>query len=147
MSDRTATLMHTSSIDEFLAQQQVGVLSLADESGEAYGFPIAFVHYPNESRLYFRFAYGPDSQKRQFFETTRRASFVVHGETADGWKSVVAEGPLTEFLEPEVPSAVAQDVNNIDISFFEMFEHPDSDLEFRIVALDIEAVNGRTEAR
>lgn len=138
--------MDTSGIDDFFDRHSIGVLSLADGDGDAYGFPVSFVHYSNEQRLYFRFAYGPESQKREFFETTRRASFVVHGETAEGWKSIVAEGPLTEFLEPDVPLRVTDDVNDLDIPFFEVFEHPESALEFRIVALDIEAIRGRNEA-
>jgi len=146
MSDRTATLMDTSEIDDFLEEHQTGVLSLADGDGSAYGFPISFVHYPDEARLYFRFAYGPDSQKREFFETTSRATFVVHGETADGWKSVVVEGELAEFLEPDAPVNVVDDVNDLDVPFFEVFEQPESDLEFRIVALDIDALQGRVEA-
>ncbi|MFB6188607.1 MAG: pyridoxamine 5'-phosphate oxidase family protein [Halapricum sp.] len=146
MSDRTAVPMDTDGIDDFLGRRQTGVLSLASGDGGAYGFPISFVHEPIENRLYFRFAYGPESQKREFFETTGSATFVVHEETDEGWKSVVAAGELADFLEPEVPVGVVDDVNDIDIPFFQVFEHPESELEFRIVALDIREIHGRIEA-
>jgi len=146
MSDRTAAPMDTDEIDKFLDGQQTGVLSLADGDGSAYGFPVSFVYHPGEERLYFRFAYGSDSQKREFFESTSSATFVVHEETDEGWKSVVVEGELAEFLEPEAPVGVVDDVNDLDVPFFEMFEHPESELEFRIVALDIRESHGRVEA-
>lgn len=146
MSERISTPMDTTEITDFLGSQETGVVSLANRSGRSYGFPISFVYEPDDRRIYFQFGYAGDSLKREFFETTSGASFVVHDETPDGWRSVVARGELAELLEPDVPIGVADRVNELDIPFFRVFEYDTDELEFTVVALDIDDLTGRIEA-
>lgn len=146
MAVRTATPMDALDIGEFLRGQGTGVLALA-KGGSVYALPVSFAYHDDEPAIYFRFGYGPDSQKRTYVEDADEASFVVYDHTDDGWKSVLAEGQLEPVSESQLDTTVDEAVNRLHIPYFEVHRRPTSELEFSIVRLDIDKLSGVAEAR
>jgi len=62
----------------------------ADESPTS--LPVSYGYYADSGDFYFRLSFPPGSSKADLVE--RPVSFVVHGETDAGWRSVVATGTL-----------------------------------------------------
>ncbi len=133
-------------IAEFLAQGWTGVLSLARDD-DGYGIPVSYAYDEDSGDVFFRFGYGSESQKRPFVEASRRASFVVYEETEEGWKSVVARGPLEQLTTDTVASTVVEAIRDLDIPYVTVHDHPEDDLEFEIVRLDVHEVDGVVEGR
>lgn len=92
---------------QFLNEQGVGVLSLAD-GGEAYGVPLSYGYDAEAEVIYFVLLRpGERSRKEQFMETTERASFLVYDVDGPGdWRSVIAEGPVRPTRDAEDDRAV-----------------------------------------
>lgn len=145
--------MDDEAIRTFLDGQRTGVLSLA-EGSDAYAVPVSFTFDEASEAFYFRLGYGPDSLKREYVDATDRTTFVVHGETDAGWRSVLARGPLEELDtsaerharyprgtdRPEVQRAV----RDLEIPFYQVFEDPD-DVEFTLVRLAADEITGVVE--
>jgi nitroimidazol reductase NimA-like FMN-containing flavoprotein (pyridoxamine 5'-phosphate oxidase superfamily) len=144
MADHTATELDAPAIADFLDTQETGVLSLA-ASDESYAIPVSFAYEPENSRVYFRLGYAPGSQKQSYVEATDHATFVVYDQTADGWKSVVARGQLETLSETDLESRILQAVRKLDIPYFRVFDRPTDELDFKIVALQVEQLNGLVE--
>jgi len=131
-------------IAEFLDARHVGVLSLAD-GDDAYSIPLSFDYHQGQSALFFRFGYGPDSQKRRFLETVDSASFVAF-EHEDGlWKSVVIEGPVRSVSESNIDTSIVEALDGLDIPYFQVHHRPSGDMDFEIVRLDATKVSGIVE--
>jgi nitroimidazol reductase NimA-like FMN-containing flavoprotein (pyridoxamine 5'-phosphate oxidase superfamily) len=131
-------------VAEFLDSRHAGVLSLAD-GGTAYSIPVSFDYGEGDSALYFRFGYGPDSQKRQFLEAVETASFVVF-EREDGlWKSVVVEGPVTSVSESNLDASIVEAIGDLDIPYFQVHQRPNGDMDFEILRLDAGKISGIVE--
>lgn len=146
MAAAAATPMDAIDIGEFLQSQATGVLSMA-RADRVYAVPVSFAYVEADSALYFRLGYGPDSQKRPFVEAGVDASFVVHDRTAEGWKSVVAEGQLEPLSETTLDTSVVQAMRALDIPVFGTHRRPPGELEFAIVRLDVSKLTGITETR
>lgn len=131
-------------IDEFLASQQTGVLSLA-HGDDAYGIPLSFWFDDSDSSIYFRMGYAPGSQKRKFVESSQYVTFVVYDHNDDGWKSVVAEGELEVLSEDTLDSAVEEATRHLDIPYYEVHERPVDELEFDIIRMRVTKLNGIAE--
>ena len=88
--------MNDSEIAEFLRDQRVGVLSLADES-EAYGVPVSF-GYDDGGYLAFIFLRAAEeSKKHRLAKRTTTASFTTYEiRSKHEWRSVIATGPLRQ---------------------------------------------------
>jgi nitroimidazol reductase NimA-like FMN-containing flavoprotein (pyridoxamine 5'-phosphate oxidase superfamily) len=131
-------------IAEFLDARHAGVLSLAD-GGDAYSIPVSFDYDGGESALFFRFGYGPDSQKRRFLDAVETASFVVF-ERDDGlWKSVVVEGPVETVSESTLDSTIVEALDGLDIPYFRVHQRPAGNMDFEIVRLDAAGMTGIVE--
>lgn len=141
-----ATAMDALEISEFLAPRQTGVLALAD-AGSLYAIPVSFAYDDAGPAIFFRFGYGPDSQKRRYVDGAAQASFVVYDRTDAGWKSVIAEGRLEPVTESQLDSTIEQAVNGLQIPFFEVHRQPVSELEFTITRLDVDKLSGVVEAQ
>lgn len=146
MAVATATAMDAIAIGEFLSTRQTGVLAMAD-AGSVYAIPVSFAYDEVGPAIYFRFASGPDSQKRRYVDGADAASFVVYDRTDEGWKSVVAEGHLESVAESNLDTAVEAAVKALQIPFFEVHRRPASELEFTIMRLDVAKLSGVVEAR
>jgi nitroimidazol reductase NimA-like FMN-containing flavoprotein (pyridoxamine 5'-phosphate oxidase superfamily) len=131
-------------IASFLAERHTGVISLAD-GGNAYSIPVSFDYDEGQTALFFRFGYGPDSQKRQFLDVVETASFVVY-EREDGlWKSVVVEGPVRSVSESNIDASIVEALDGLDIPYFQVHHRPSGDMDFEIVRLDATKVSGIVE--
>jgi nitroimidazol reductase NimA-like FMN-containing flavoprotein (pyridoxamine 5'-phosphate oxidase superfamily) len=79
-------------LDEFLTEQGVGVLGLAEE-GLPYLLPLSF-GYDGEAALYFVYLlFGPESHKEELTERTGRGRFLVYDAAAvHHWRSASLVG-------------------------------------------------------
>jgi nitroimidazol reductase NimA-like FMN-containing flavoprotein (pyridoxamine 5'-phosphate oxidase superfamily) len=139
------SVTHLDALDiaAFLERQQTGVLALARDD-DAYAVPVSYAYDEEGPALYFRLGYTADSQKRAFLEATAQVSFVVYGESADGWTSVVAIGPVEEVAETDLDTTVAEAMAALEIPYFTVHEDA-SDLEFHLLRLDVETLSGIRE--
>lgn len=141
----TATAMDALAISEFLETQGTGVLAIG-RGGQVYAIPVSFAYHEDGPALYFRFGYGPESQKRTFVEDADSASFVVYDRTGEGWKSVLAEGELEPVSESRLDTSLIEAVNGLHIPYFEVHRRPAAELAFEIVRLDVDKLSGVVEA-
>jgi nitroimidazol reductase NimA-like FMN-containing flavoprotein (pyridoxamine 5'-phosphate oxidase superfamily) len=144
MAERTRREMDAIEISEFLHSQHTGVLSLAD-GDDAYSIPVSFDYDEDEAAVYFRFGYGPDSQKRRYLDAVDTASFVVYDQTEGGWKSVVMEGGIERVSESSLDSSIREAVDELDIPYFQVHHRPAGDMDFNIVRLDATKLTGIVE--
>jgi hypothetical protein len=151
MSRLTADALDRAGIDEFLASQSIGTLSLAKEN-DSYAVPVGYTYAPEEGDLYFRLGYAPESRKWEYIESTDNATFVVAADTAAGWKSVVARGRLEQLntvddlsRTPRPGNDVSPADREIDIPFYNVFETPDEML-FALAHLHVDELSGVVEA-
>ncbi|WP_226005493.1 pyridoxamine 5'-phosphate oxidase family protein [Natrinema salinisoli] len=102
------TEMTDGEIDDFLSRHETGVLSLA-RTDEPYAIPISYGYDDDEREFYMRMVSTPDSEKRQFLESTPQARLVVYDEVDSTYRSVIATGDL-ESIEPSelTPEQIAQ---------------------------------------
>lgn len=145
MAEQTVSEMDGTEISEFLEEQHTGVLSLA-EADDAYAVPVSFAVPEGSQDIYFRLGFGPGSQKRAFLDATEHAAFVTYDRTDVGWTSVVAIGRLEEYPEEDADVAVVESVEGLDIPFFRVFDRPVSDIDFKLVRLDVQSMRGIVEA-
>ena len=87
------------------------------------------------------FARGADESP-----TSLPVSFVVHGETDAGWRSVVATGTLEELAELPEESAAVQRMWAVSIPTVDMFDRPRDEIPFHDFRLVPETISGRKEA-
>ena len=144
MATRTKREMDAIEIAEFLDARHAGVLSLAD-GGDAYSIPVSFDYDGDESALFFRFGFGPDSQKRQFLEAVESASFVVFEREEGRWKSVVIEGPVETVSESTLDSNIVEALDGLDIPYFRIHQRPSGNMDFEIARLDATKMTGIVE--
>lgn len=144
MAVRTASAMDAIDIGEFLERRGTGVLAIG-KAGSVYAIPVSFAYHGDRPALYFRFGYGPDSQKRAFVEGADEATFVVYDRTDGGWKSVIAEGQLEPVSKSNLDTSEVEAVNRLHIPYFDVHRQPAADLEFEIVRLAIGKLSGVAE--
>jgi len=144
MVERTRAEMDAVAINDFLADRQTGILSMAD-GDDAYGIPVSFDYDPDERAMYFRFGFGPQSEKRRFLESSDTASFAVYDRGAAGWQSVVAEGHLEQVTESNLDSSVLEAIDDLDIPYFQVHRRPAGDMDFSIVRLNVTTLSGIAE--
>ncbi len=141
MVDTQHKQMNSLEIADFVNDQQTGVLSLAS-GNDSYSIPVSFVFKEEDQNVYLRLGYGNDSTKREFVDQVDRASFVIYDHTDDGWKSVLARGPLEKLTETNLDSSIAQAVRNLRIPYFQVFDAEYEDLEFHIVRINATELSG-----
>jgi hypothetical protein len=151
MSRQTASALDRAAIEEFLAGQSTGTLSLAREN-DSYAVPVAFTFAPESGDFYFRLGYAPGSRKREYVESTERGTFVVAAETEDGWRSVVARGTLEHRNAVEDLSragtgegSTSDADRELDVPFFHVFEEP-TETVFALVRLRTDELTGVAES-
>jgi nitroimidazol reductase NimA-like FMN-containing flavoprotein (pyridoxamine 5'-phosphate oxidase superfamily) len=144
MADSTVQRMDGLEIADFLAAQSTGVLSLAD-GGEGYAIPVSFAFDEAGHDVYFRLGYTGESQKRRYVEAVDRAAFVTYDHTDEGWKSVVARGPIETLTDSSLDTAVEQRVGDIDVPYFTVHAREAGDMAFHLVRLDADELDGIVE--
>ncbi|MWV66028.1 pyridoxamine 5'-phosphate oxidase family protein [Halorubrum sp. JWXQ-INN 858] len=139
------TGMDDAEIDDRLRTAASGVLALCDD-GDAHAVPLA--HYYDGERLYFRLGTTEGSKKRELWERTGTASYVLHGteptddpQEIDSW-SVVVTGRLVELPESERERFDTAEINR-RFSPIRVFGEAIEEIEVSIVELEIDTVTGR----
>lgn len=137
--------MDDTEIDDRLQSVKTGVLALSDDS-DAYAIPLA--HYYDGENLYFRFGLTEESMKREYWETTERASYVVYGaeptddpRELDSW-SIIVTGRLVELPETEHDRFDTAEINR-HFAPIRVFDEAIEDIEITIAKLEIETMTGR----
>jgi hypothetical protein len=141
MGIQTSVRMDAEAVAAFLNEHQTGLLSLARDD-DAYGIPVAYNYRRDDERLYFRFGFAPGSRKREFADATEQASFCVYDEVDGRWTSVVASGRLVELAANDLESRIVENVEQLRIPFYKVFDRPTEEMEFAIVALEIDDLHG-----
>jgi len=130
--------------DEFLGAGGTGVVSFADGGGPPHSIPVSYGYDAATESLFFRFAYDADTVKPDPADAA--VSFVVYGETAEGWRSVVAKGSLEATDEGGVSTAALDALARVDIPFVDVFERAPVETDFEFFRLQPEEFTGRKEA-
>lgn len=137
--------MDETEIDERLRTTDSGVLALAAE-GDAYAIPVA--HYYDGEDLFFRFGLTDESTKREYWDATETASYVVYGADRtddprglDSW-SIIITGQLVELPEAERARFDTAEINR-DFAPIRVFDEAIEDIEITIAKLEIESITGR----
>jgi hypothetical protein len=137
--------MDDSEIEDRLQTAETGVLALSGD-GDAYAIPLA--HYYDGDRLYFRLGLTDGSTKRELWETTETACYVLYGTEPtddprglDSWSSIVT-GQLVELPETERERFDTATINR-NLAPIRVFDEAIDDLEITIVELEIETITGR----
>lgn len=133
--------MNEATVDEFLGNGGTGVLALANDD-DAYAIPVSYGFDPTDRTFYLRLAFRPGSDKRQYLGPNRTVSLVVTEESEDGWRSVVARGPLRETGEAAIDATVVEAIRRVDIPLVDIFDRPPRDLEFELFRLAPDDLTG-----
>lgn len=132
--------MDRDAIDEFLREQGVGVLSLAD-GNEAYGVPMSF-GYDGERLYFFLIRFGDDSTKLDFVTSTEAASFAVYAfEDSHHWQSVVVRGPISSVSSDRLEAA--KEALFANAQFASLFPFGEPMTERLRYELPVETVSGQ----
>ncbi|SDK73379.1 pyridoxamine 5'-phosphate oxidase family protein [Natronorubrum texcoconense] len=128
--------------DAFLGTGGVGVISFgSDEGAPPASLPVSYGYYADAGDFYFRLSFPPNSSKSDVID--RPVSFVVFDETDDGWRSVVATGPLEELADAPDESAAVQGMWAVRIPTVDVFDRPREEISFRDFRLVPETLTGR----
>lgn len=136
--------MSEEEIDDFLGRGGTGVVAFATEADEPpVAIPVSYGYNADIEAFYFQLSVPRDNRKDEL--VPRQVSFVVHDETDDGWRSVVATGRLEEISDSPYESTAIQGMWAIEIPIVEIFDRPRAEVTFRYFLLEPETLTGRTE--
>ncbi|MBZ6496902.1 pyridoxamine 5'-phosphate oxidase family protein [Natrinema longum] len=138
--------MSEEEMNDFLGRGGTGVISFATEPDEPpVSIPVSYGYSAEVERFYYRLSFPRDSRKDELVD--RQVSFVTHGETDNGWRSVVATGQLSDVSDAQYESAEIQGMWSIEIPLVEIFERPPRETTFRYFSLEPATMTGRKETR
>jgi hypothetical protein len=143
MSEQSVVMSHEE-IVEFLGTGGTGVVAFAKD-GDSYAIPISYGFDAEDEGLYLRLAFDSESEKREYVDATGDVSVVVHEQTDEGWKSVVARGRLSEVTEAALDSTVVEAMRTMDIPFVTIYDKPSAELDFEMYRLVPDELTGRRE--
>lgn len=148
MSSSQRTEMDALEINDFLASQRTGVLSVARDN-DSYAIPVSFAYQPEEQNIYHRLGYGGRSTKRQFVDAVDRASFITYAREGERWKSVLARGKLETVSKSNLDSSMAEALQDLRIHYFQVHADASGAMDFEIVRIEVSEltgiISGRTE--
>jgi hypothetical protein len=108
---------------------------------------VSYGYDPDSGGFYLRLAFDTESEKDDVVAADRPLSLVVHGQTDDGWRSVVVTGHLEEVTEAAIESEVAQAMRRVHIPLVDVFDRHPRELTFRFFRLVVDELSGRKEAK
>ncbi|MDQ2050049.1 pyridoxamine 5'-phosphate oxidase family protein [Natronolimnohabitans sp. A-GB9] len=136
------TEMADAEIDEFLGQRETGVLSLA-RTDDPYAIPISYGYDDDERVFYMRLVATPDSEKREFLESSPGARLVVYDDEGSTYRSVIATGTLEDIAPSELtPDQIAQ-YGDAKRPLFEIWARGKEELDIELYQLDPDSLSGR----
>lgn len=136
--------MSAAEIDEFLSENETGVLSLARDN-DPYAIPISY-GYDADSRTFFmRLVSTPDSEKRTFLSSEPSARLVIYNEKSDGtlYRSVLAIGELEEMDPSELTVTDIEQYGNARSPLFEIWGAGKDELDIKLYKLEPSEISGR----
>ncbi|WP_254271581.1 pyridoxamine 5'-phosphate oxidase family protein [Haloarcula marina] len=146
MDSDSHVAMDDEEIEAFLGNGGVGVLSLSNETDDPpYTVPVSYGYDPEGDVFYFRLAVGPDSSKPELND--RAASFVVHREEDERWRSVVADGRLEDAHEESIATDTLDGMDRVEIPLIDIFDNPTRVVSFEFYRLVPRHLTGRVESR
>ncbi len=138
--------MSEEEMNEFLGRGGTGVISFSTDPDEPpISIPVSYGYSADVKRFYYRLSFPRDSRKEDLVD--RPVSFVTHDRTDSRWRSVVANGRLSNISDAPYESAEVQGMWAIRIPLVDVFERPPRETTFRYFSLDPETMTGRKEAR
>ncbi len=136
------TEMTDAEIDDFLSRHETGVLSLA-RTDDPYAIPISYGYDDEAREFYMRMVSTPDSEKREFLESTPAARLVVYDELDSTYRSVIATGELQSIEPAELtPDQIAQ-YGDAKRPLFEIWAEGKDALDIELYRLVPASLNGR----
>jgi nitroimidazol reductase NimA-like FMN-containing flavoprotein (pyridoxamine 5'-phosphate oxidase superfamily) len=129
-------------IDSFLGRQETGVIALAREE-TSYAVPVSYGYDSEHRRFYLRLVSSPESEKREFLDSTPHARLVVYEEDDPLYTSVVATGTLSEISQDELTVEHIEQYGDARRPLFEMWGDALPDLNVRLYQLDPDELSGR----
>lgn len=137
------TEMTAEDVDAFLGAKETGVLSLAD-GDDPYSVPISYGFHADSRTFYFRLVSTDDSEKHRFLTGEPRARFVVYDdEDATTYRSVVANGRLTEIDPASLSVEQIEQYGDAKRPLFEIWGESREDLDIRLFEFDTTELTGR----
>jgi len=137
------TEMTREETDAFLGENETGVLSLA-EGDDPYAAPVSYGYGAETGSFFFRLVSTPESEKRRFLDASATARFVVYGDEGEEvYRSVVAEGTLTEIDPSELSVDQIQQYGEAKRPLFEIWGEPKDDLDIRLFEFETTNLTGR----
>lgn len=144
MSLAEETEMTAAQVDDFLAEQESAVLSLAREE-RPYSIPVSY-GYDSETRtFYLRLVSTPESEKHNFLSSNPAARLVVYDSngTETQYRSVVASGELEQIDPDELTVEQIEQYGRAKRPLFEIWGQERSDLDIQLFRFRPDALNGR----
>ena len=136
--------MSEEEIDEFLGRGGTGVISFSTPHEDPpASIPVSYGYNATDRTLYFNLSTPRDSRKDDLVD--KPVTYVVHKETEQGWRSVVATGELEDVSEAHYDSDAVQGMWPIEIPIVDMFERPRKEISFQHYRLVPERLTGRKE--
>ena len=134
LEDYGMVRMEESDLSGFLSSQRVGVLALSAAEAPTMR-PLSYT-FDGDSRLYFRYALGSNSEKKTLSDCVDVARFLVfRTDTRYNWASVLLTGTI------EVVSAGERDRLGIDLEQVrrpDLFEKADETVASELYRFEIE---------
>lgn len=130
-------------IDEFLGQEETGVLCLAREN-EPYAIPISYGYDAASRTFYLRLVSTPRSEKRQFLGSSPQARLIVYDEEGvSTYRSVVANGALTEVSPEQLTVERIEQYGEAKRPLFEIWGAEKDDLDIALYEFEPNELSGR----
>ena len=128
--------------DAFLGGHETGVLALA-RVDEPYAIPISYGYDSNVQRFYMRLVSAPESEKRQFLDSSPQVRIVVYDEEGETYRSVVAIGELEHIDPGELTVENIEQYGDAKRPLFESWAQPKRNLDIELYTLSPESLSGR----
>ncbi|EMA32193.1 pyridoxamine 5'-phosphate oxidase-related FMN-binding protein [Halobiforma lacisalsi AJ5] len=134
--------MTDAEIDDFLSRHETGVLSLARDN-EPYSIPISYGYDEENQDFYMRLVSTPDSEKREFLDSTPESRLVIYDESGSTYRSVIGKGTLENIAPGELtPDQIAQ-YGDARRPLFEIWAQGKDELDIELYRLSPETLEGR----
>jgi nitroimidazol reductase NimA-like FMN-containing flavoprotein (pyridoxamine 5'-phosphate oxidase superfamily) len=136
------TLLSDGEIDSFLGRHETGVIALAREE-TSYAVPISYGYDSEHRRFYLRLVSNPESEKREFLNSTPHTRLVVYEADDPLYTSVVATGTLSEISQDELTAEHIEQYGDAKRPLFEIWGDSLPALDVRLYRLDPDELSGR----
>lgn len=144
MSLAEETEMTATEIDDFLSRHETGVLALASDN-TPYAVPISYGYDADSRSFYMRLVSTPESEKREFLDSSPQVRLVVYNERDGGetYHSIVAVGTL-ETIDPA--NLTVEDVEQYGTTkrpLFEIWGESKANLDIQLYRFEPDDLSGR----